>query len=419
MKHENLSVATHNDHRPGDVHPDALERSTSYAKDVAFLSLTRVEGFASGMRVLDVGCGIGDLYAFLVNAGYKVHYTGIDASEELLAIARARYPTAIFEQRELLGNPLTERYDYIFCNGLDARTADGDAYLRAMVTAMYAQCDVALAFSMKSAHSRVAKPHLQQTADVAYEWPSRVFEHCKTMSEYVSLDHASDSAAFSVFIYRKNRGALQHFIAYVKPTAKYDRASRAVIDYCIELELWDELRAFLGTLEPGPAVSFFSGQTYDALGEFSPAETSFRAASMDVPDLPWPHVGLAYHYSRLKKVDQAIAAAGAAIEVAPIEEAAHECLVKVLIANGRIEDARAAAAAMPSGALGCYLRGSVAESPELALGELDRSLAIAPEYLPALVLKAEMLEKLERHEEALAIHAHIQTLAHSPLAKAS
>ena len=411
MTSNNLAVAESYDRcLPDELPPDALASTSSYAQDVAFLSLTRVEGFASGMRILDVGCGNGELYAFLEQAGYKVHYTGIDASEELLAIARARYPTAIFEQRDLLEHPPTERYDYIFCTSLDARRANPD-YLRDMISAMYGLCDVALAFSVRSAHSRAAPPHLQPSAAVAYEKPGRVLDYCQTMSKHVALDHASDSKAFSVFVYRKNRGALQRFIDHVKPTEKYDRAARAVIDYCIELELWEPLRGFLGTLEPGPAVSFFLGQTYDALGDFTAAETSFRASSMDVPNHAWPHIGLAYHYSRLKKVDQAIAAAARAIEVAPIEEAAHECLVKVLIATGRVEAARAAAAAMPTGALGYYLRGSVADSPEVALGELEQALVLAPEYLPALLLKAEILEKLERREEALAVRAYLQTLS--------
>jgi SAM-dependent methyltransferase len=409
MKHENLSVATRNSHRPSDEQPpESFERTTSYAKDVAFLSLTSVEGFASGMRILDVGCGTGDLYAFLEKAGYKVHYTGIDDSEELLAIARTRYPTAIFEQRDVR-EPLGERYDYIFCNRMPSDASD----VRDLITALFQQCDVALACSVRSAHSRAANPHLQQPSDVSYEWPSQVLDHCKTLSAHVALDHASDSTAFSVFIYRKNRGALQRFIDFVKPTAKYDHASRAVIDYCIELELWEELRVFLATLEPCAAVSFFLGQTFDALGEFLPAETSFRAAAMDVPDVPWPNVGLAYHYSRLKQIDQAIAAAGAAIEVAPVEEVAHECLVRVLLANNRADEARAAAAAMPPTALGYYLRGLVAESPELALGELDRALAVAPEYVPALTLKADVLEHLERVDEATAMRAQVETLTHA------
>jgi SAM-dependent methyltransferase len=409
MTHENPPVAVPDSPRPSeDLVPEAFEHTTSYAKDVAYLSLTRVEGFASGMRILDVGCGTGDLYEFLEKAGYKVHYTGIDANEERLAIARTRFPTAIFEQRDVRA-ALTERYDYIFCSQMPTDASE----LREVITALYTQCDVALACSVRSAHARAANPQLQQPSAVSYEWPSEVLDHCKTLSAHVALDHASDSTAFTVFVYRKNRGALQRFIDFVKPTAKYDRASRAVIDYCIELELWDELRAFLGTLEPCAAVSFFLGQTFDALGEFQPAETSYRAAAVDVPDQPWAHVGLAYHYSRLKQIDQAIAAAGAAIEVAPVEEAAHECLVRVLLANHRNDEARAAAAAMPASALGYYLRGLVAESPELALGDLDRALAIAPEYVPALTLKADVLEKLQRGEEATAMRAQVETLTHA------
>lgn len=44
-------------------------------------------------RVLDLGCGTGDFASALRHAGHTAGYTGIDASAELLAIARVRHPT--------------------------------------------------------------------------------------------------------------------------------------------------------------------------------------------------------------------------------------------------------------------------------------------------------------------------------------
>jgi ubiquinone/menaquinone biosynthesis C-methylase UbiE len=52
-----------------------------------------------GQRVLDLGCGPGDISAELVARGARV--TGIDADEELLAAARQKCPAAIFENQDL------------------------------------------------------------------------------------------------------------------------------------------------------------------------------------------------------------------------------------------------------------------------------------------------------------------------------
>lgn len=52
-----------------------------------------------GHRVLDLGCGPGDIAAELIARGSQV--TGIDADNELLAAARRQCPTGIFENQNL------------------------------------------------------------------------------------------------------------------------------------------------------------------------------------------------------------------------------------------------------------------------------------------------------------------------------
>src|SRR5438093_6614101 len=64
--------------------------------------------FASGARVLDVGCGSG-LFAQLIAArGCEV--AGLDASEPLLAIARRRSPTAPFHHGDLEALPFPDEH---------------------------------------------------------------------------------------------------------------------------------------------------------------------------------------------------------------------------------------------------------------------------------------------------------------------
>lgn len=50
--------------------------------------------WATGLRVVDCGCGEGDLYPQFAEVGFE--YWGLDRSSTMLAVARARWPEARF-----------------------------------------------------------------------------------------------------------------------------------------------------------------------------------------------------------------------------------------------------------------------------------------------------------------------------------
>jgi tRNA (uracil-5-)-methyltransferase TRM9 len=54
------------------------------------------------LKVLDVGCGNGRFYEFLVSKDVEVDYVGIDNSKELLDVARKKYPEAKFENVDII-----------------------------------------------------------------------------------------------------------------------------------------------------------------------------------------------------------------------------------------------------------------------------------------------------------------------------
>jgi len=60
----------------------------------------------AGNKVLEVGCGTGDLSIYLANAGYNV--TGIDFSENMSTVCRNKlrvYKESIKKRNELISNP--------------------------------------------------------------------------------------------------------------------------------------------------------------------------------------------------------------------------------------------------------------------------------------------------------------------------
>lgn len=68
----------------------------------------------AGERILDVGCGTGQLTARISASGARV--VGIDSSGEMVRQARANYPEGDFRAADVTNFSLGERFDAVFSN---------------------------------------------------------------------------------------------------------------------------------------------------------------------------------------------------------------------------------------------------------------------------------------------------------------
>jgi len=93
--------------------------------------------------VLDIGCGFGDLYAFLTNRGWKGRYTGIDINPTLLGKARERFAGATFLEADVMQNPdAVPAHDFVIMSGVfNHRMKSGDTakHVLALLTAATAK----------------------------------------------------------------------------------------------------------------------------------------------------------------------------------------------------------------------------------------------------------------------------------------
>ena len=68
------------------------------------------DGLPAGGRILDLGCGAGEpIAAHFIDAGYRV--TGFDFSQEMIRIARTRWPEGDWRIGDMRSMDLTERFD--------------------------------------------------------------------------------------------------------------------------------------------------------------------------------------------------------------------------------------------------------------------------------------------------------------------
>jgi SAM-dependent methyltransferase len=130
--------------------PQALGWKAPHSQWDRFERILRAADF-SHCSVLDVGCGRGDLKAFLDDAFPGVRYTGIDQMPEFIEDAVQRYANDGNAGRFLLGDfshAELPAADYVIaCGALGYRSADPQFHLR-MIRKMHAAARRALIFDV-------------------------------------------------------------------------------------------------------------------------------------------------------------------------------------------------------------------------------------------------------------------------------
>lgn len=155
-------------------------------------------GHLSGTRILDVGCGLGDLYFWLRARGITVSYTGIDITPAMIERASKRLPDiqlcnhTVFEEAAL-----GKRYDYVFSSGIFyLRQHEPVRYMQDSVRAMFEIAEKGVAFNSLSSWSP------QQEAGEFYADPIQTLEFCRTLTPQVALRHDYHPGDFSIYLVR-------------------------------------------------------------------------------------------------------------------------------------------------------------------------------------------------------------------------
>jgi SAM-dependent methyltransferase len=180
-------------HGPG---PEATQNSAE-GQVMRFDQLTKIADL-SGSKVLDLGCGIADFYPVLNEKFAGLDYTGIDIVPEMIDYARAKYPAASFQCRDILQDPLAEDFDYVLICGMFNNAIHGATeFLKSMVLAAFQKAHKGLGFNFISNRVNFVDDGM------AYHDPADMLTFCiDELSRKTIMCHHYERCDVSVFVYR-------------------------------------------------------------------------------------------------------------------------------------------------------------------------------------------------------------------------
>lgn len=169
--------------------------SNEETQKVRFEVLNKVANL-SGKRVLDAGCGLGDLYKFFIAKEIPVDYTGIDIVPAFIDRARERFPDATFRVADIFS--MNDQYDYVLASGaLNFAVADSKEYYFSMIKKMFDCATLGLAFNMLN-----KVEHSNDETYVSYDI-DEVVAYCKMLTDKVVVVADYLPWDFTVYMYKK------------------------------------------------------------------------------------------------------------------------------------------------------------------------------------------------------------------------
>jgi SAM-dependent methyltransferase len=157
--------------------------------------LLEIAGNLSGKRILDFGCGKGDLYGFIKEKGITINYCGIDINENLLELAKSKYPEAEFILIDIEEKEFERDFDIIFlCGVFNLRVGGIEESMKNVLKKLFRLCREALHVNLLTYY--VA----QRSVELFYVKPEEILHFAITeLSRTASLMHVREDIFLSVY----------------------------------------------------------------------------------------------------------------------------------------------------------------------------------------------------------------------------
>jgi len=176
--------------------PRACDASSSASLEIRYRVLAGVCDL-SGLSVLEVGCGFGDLGVHVQARFPNVRYTGIDLSPRMIEEARRCHPGLEFSCCDLMAMPDVAQFDVVLAQGIFyLLSEDADARTQAMIGKMFTLAKKAVAFSAISTWTT------RKTPGEHYLDPATILTTCRTLTSKIVLRHDHLPNDVAVYLYK-------------------------------------------------------------------------------------------------------------------------------------------------------------------------------------------------------------------------
>ncbi len=156
-------------------------------------------GNLNNKKILDFGCGLGDLYTYLKPRFKNLDYHGIDIAAKIIEAAKKKHSKASFRTAEITDLiKEKKKYDYVFASGsLTFAIKPRKKYYFEVIKQMYDLAKIGIAFNLLD--SEVYKPNKFY---VTYDM-QEVLKHCLTFTKKVKIITGYAEGDFTVYLYKK------------------------------------------------------------------------------------------------------------------------------------------------------------------------------------------------------------------------
>lgn len=159
-----------------------------------------------GDSLLDLGCGTGDFYGYLmasISEGHRFAYMGVDVVPPMIEIAKSKYPNGadMFRVLNVLEEDLPRKFTYIFVNGIFnlrlMEEKEAFPYMCRLLKTVWPYAERGICFNFISTYVN------WRDETMAYYDPVRVFEFCiAELSRKVSIAHHYEKCDVCVWVER-------------------------------------------------------------------------------------------------------------------------------------------------------------------------------------------------------------------------
>lgn len=176
----------------------SLNWGSKQSQELRFRILSEI-GDLNGATVLDVGCGLGDLYEWFNKNSIRINsYKGIDITPAMIEHAQKRFPDVDFEVRDIIKEPLNVRYDYVFASGIFYLVKNNPTdFMKRMITSLFTHSNIGIGFNSLSAWAEVKEP------EEFYANPIEIIDFCRSLTEKIVFRHDYHQADFTIFLYKQ------------------------------------------------------------------------------------------------------------------------------------------------------------------------------------------------------------------------